>query len=862
MTENEATVRELLLTRRGLVFASAAGRVESALVRAVELELADLGYVLSSRLRARLEQTSLDELCALRLWMTSALKKRVGADQRHVPLFRSFPNGVPADTEALWWDKVLVHFAQAEGQPCLFCRRTGTTHVLSPCAHVVCDQCFDGASYSACPVCEHHVDLASPFFQPAPALSRPREHVAFKLLDLGDSADDAARAWLASLCERQQALSEDDRQVLVAIVRECGERVLGWLPAAIPLRENIAVVFGTLGRGVDPKLAFEASLPFLTTATDVLRFIAVLSGTDGSLQAEAVSHQVRRAEPPSHLWSAVLKLFGGSSPPGDHVVTVSRQVYRFKVARLSRGLRRMLLARLEGVDADQLVEDMLRHQSYWVWLGEFLHPHEYAARFPHVSRAFTIVRKRGPDRAPAPAFRGFHSKLELSLASGDVPAALALLGSRPGELGRRLDHLLRVANTSAVALADVEAAFKRAAPQLATPLLLQLRSHLATRAQPVGIRVYWPKGRTALGVSAPDARAPLPPAITESLIAAITHELLERFSSKPSFDTCLIDRALARVVVPFNERTASPAAVTLPRGSQLAVPAGKLTRLFLHWCQPQKGGRQTDVDLSVAFYDEAWSYVDVCSYYQLQAKGSAGIIAQSAGDLRDAPWPDGATELVDVHREVALASGVRYAVMVVNAYAGLPFSQLERGFAGLMLRDDASGWHFDPRTVELKFALQGEHGIYVPLVLDLVTNQLHWLDVQSPGMPAFNNVASSKTAIGKLCPELMGYFGSAARPSMLELAMLHGAARCRRVFLREGQSYAEFVRGDREPASHFFDRLVHGAADAPLSHPPSDAPARLAFLLRGDVDLPPGSDSYALLRERFIPTLAASDLLS
>jgi hypothetical protein len=264
----------------------------------------------------------------------------------------------------------------------------------------------------------------------------------------------------------------------------------------------------------------------------------------------------------------------------------------------------------------------------------------------------------------------------------------------------------------------------------------------------------------------------------------------------------------------------------------------------------------------VAFYDEAWSYLEVCSYYQLQAKASAGVIAQSAGDLRDAPWPDGATEFVDVYRDVALASGVRYAVMVVNAYAGMPFSQLERGFAGLMLRDDAQGWHFDPRTVELKFALQGEHGIYLPLVLDLVANELHWLDVQSPGMPVFNNVASSKTAIAKLCPELIDYFGSGARPSMLELAMLHAAARCRRVFIREGQNQAEFMRGATETASQFFDRLARGAADKPRSRAPFDAAARLAFLLHGDVELPPGSSSYALFRERLIPTLAASDLLS
>jgi hypothetical protein len=37
--------------------------------------------------------------------------------------------------------------------------------------------------------------------------------------------------------------------------------------------------------------------------------------------------------------------------------------------------------------------------------------------------------------------------------------------------------------------------------------------------------------------------------------------------------------------------------------------------------------------------------------------------------------------------------------LVRNNYAGMPFSGLERAFAGLMLRDDPEGRHFDPRTV-------------------------------------------------------------------------------------------------------------------------------------------------------------------
>ena len=42
----------------------------------------------------------------------------------------------------------------------------------------------------------------------------------------------------------------------------------------------------------------------------------------------------------------------------------------------------------------------------------------------------------------------------------------------------------------------------------------------------------------------------------------------------------------------------------------------------------------------------------------------------------------------------------------------------------------------------------------------------------------------------------------------------------------------------------------------------NDGAPILAMLYKGDVDLPSGSASYALFRERVTPTLAAADLLS
>jgi hypothetical protein len=339
-------------------------------------------------------------------------------------------------------------------------------------------------------------------------------------------------------------------------------------------------------------------------------------------------------------------------------------------------------------------------------------------------------------------------------------------------------------------------------------------------------------------------------------------ELLRRFADKPGVETCVIDEALADVVVPFNERTASRAAVSLPRGSRIAVPPGEVVRLFLHWCEPE-GGEATDIDLSVGFYDESWQYVGVCSYYELTFEpGGGGPIAVSSGDLRDAPFPDGAAEFVDVHRGRARAAGIRYAVMVVNNYQGLPFSRLERAWAGMMLRSRLGGDPFDARTVALKFDLQGDNGVFLPLVLDVAESTMHWLDVYSTGEFQFNNVATSNRAITKICPEMIGYFASGARCSMFDLALLHAAARGRRVIVRGAGGLRGFTRLTNEPAEAFLRRIQAGEGAAEAALPEPEGPPVFAALLRGDVALPAGSTCYALFREQVVAPVAASDLLS
>ena len=83
-------------------------------------------------------------------------------------------------------------------------------------------------------------------------------------------------------------------------------------------------------------------------------------------------------------------------------------------------------------------------------------------------------------------------------------------------------------------------------------------------------------------------------------------------------------------------------------------------------------------------------------------------------------------------------------MVVVNNYHGMPFAALDRAYAGLMVRDDDEGAHFDPRTVALKFALQGQNGVFLPMVVDIQEARIHWLDVYSTGHFELNNVEKAR----------------------------------------------------------------------------------------------------------------------
>jgi hypothetical protein len=170
------------------------------------------------------------------------LDAEAGAKVDHVPLFRGFPESVPGNTETFYIDRVFARLLQEPEQPCVLCGEVETVQPVSPCAHLVCSSCWDGADFSACPICLRYVDPDDPFLEPSFDEVTPPGHAdRLRLLTLAPA--DAARATAAELLARRTPLSAGDRADLRVLLSE-GDP--SWLPDHIPVRETRALVLALL----------------------------------------------------------------------------------------------------------------------------------------------------------------------------------------------------------------------------------------------------------------------------------------------------------------------------------------------------------------------------------------------------------------------------------------------------------------------------------------------------------------------------------------------------------------------------------------------------------------------------------------
>ena len=532
------------------------------------------------------------------------------------------------------------------------------------------------------------------------------EEVKLKIIELGTVAE--FEAIFTQICASKTSISVQDREDLAWFVARYGEDIARLLPPEVPSKENRAAI-GALLLQANLAIAPEFLSRHFQTATDVLRLAAALSQGDVSL-----------AKP-------------------------------FKIGKLPRPMRRRILMLLENCGA--LEEDLRRHKMRWIRLAERLHAGEFAGRFPRAFAAIDALRNGNIET--------FAGRVERQIEASDVAGALELLGARPGELARRLDHLLRLDGERTD---ETLRAFEVAAAKVASPVLLQVKSHFEHRNDGAQLRTFFPKGEVAKVQAVENQLPALSAEICARAGAICEAALLERFAQLPALGACYLAPELSDYLVPFSQRSAAKALRTLVRGSKLALPEAETLRFFLWW---KNGRERTDLDLSAAFFDAEWKYVDVVSYYNLKNFGG-----HHSGDIVDAP--NGAAEFIDVSRAKLGEKNVRYIVMDVMSYTSQPFCDLPECFAGWMARTKPnSGEIFEPKTVADRVDIASDTRICLPAVFDLRKNEVIWLDIALKNQPTFNNLENNLSGVSLMARALTDL----PKTNLHELFSLHIRAR-------------------------------------------------------------------------------------
>ncbi|WP_405661753.1 MXAN_6230/SCO0854 family RING domain-containing protein [Streptomyces sp. RK9] len=825
MTTTDDLAALLLRRRQSVYVPSGAGRsaVTEAAVVVLEAELADRGHVLTAPLRRALTDLPAGELAATGMRLLADVDALLGSDRRHVPLFARFPEEIPYQHAYDRYTSVVVaHLAAQPHQPCMNCAGTkARVRALAPCAHLVCDDCHgvawdwgccdDCCVWYACPICEKRYETdgpTDPWIDTGDTPSGDGGDI-LRALRLGAPGDEAAE--LAALLARRTPLNPQDHDDLVLLlarahtagVRTAGVHAdggasggLGWLPDEIPLRESKALALAPL---LDDPATRPLVARYANTATDVLRLLVVRSGGDPDL-----------LELP-------------------------------RLRRVSRPVRRELLGLLCTFDLGHLCEDFARYPGAWKRVGEILHPFEGGARHLRAALAFAVLRGTRLDdpaltevllaeaarhddiRLDGDRLRhvGWQGRVEAALGRWDTTAATALLRARPGELLRRLDVLL--ARSGEEVLPEVVGeALGHALPRVGVGPLLGAYGRMKVRAEPGGRRVFFPRGRVTKGYAVEDHRPPLPSRVAARAAELIEGEAVRRLAAgvgpaggshtpdglkTAPYDIAVLDASLGDLPVPFAERASAVSLVSVPRGSSLPMPAaGERVRLFLHWQQPK--GVRVDLDLSVAMFDDAWRFVGLCDYTQLEYAGGAAV---HSGDLTSAPAPHGATEYLDLDLPRLTKAGVRFVVPAVLSYNNVPFDELPDAFAGFMAVDPArhERVRYDPRTVRQRFDLAGEAALRVPMIVDLRSRRAWWADLTLATGDGNHSVWRHRAALARAGHDLVDTFEAGGRATLWDLACWTAAARTDGDVLVRGRGHVlwGYRREEDEPRADFAVRV-------------------------------------------------------
>ena len=538
-----------------------------------------------------------------------------------------------------------------------------------------------------------------------------------KVIDLGSKED--LETIFMNLCQSKTSISATDKNDLAWIFTNMNVNI----PDEIPLKENVALI---------GKIYLECGGNYkdiqnhYKTATDVLRLITAMSNGDISLS--------------------------------------ERTEYR----NFKRNERKVLLSLLNN--CKNIEEDMLGYKMNWIRIGEKLHPGEYK-QFDRALTAFTKIRNNG-------IINTFNRQVEEAFEKEEFEKALNILKTRPGELARKLDYLLRKTDNKN----QIINTFKAVAKEVSTPVLLQVREHFLHRIEEQNARVFFPKGNLASSYTIKNDLSQIDQKYCSAIVKICENSLVSIFQKRDFLGNVYVAEEFKNFIVPFNQRSASKALKTITRGSRIKLDENtKYLRSFIWWTnlnEMDEYWNTIDLDLSAAFFTEDWNMLEKVSYTHLKSRK---FNSYHSGDIINGGPVDGmgASEFLDVDIETVLQNGGRYIVFQVYSYSEVPFCNMPHAMFGWMERENVnSGEIYEPKTVKQKLDLASNSNVSIPVIFDCKTKEMIWCDMNLT-IDGYryhrggNNVESNLKGVAATCYAMVNI----KKPNLYDLIQLHIQAR-------------------------------------------------------------------------------------
>ena len=449
-----------------------------------------------------------------------------------------------------------------------------------------------------------------------------------------------------------------------------------------------------------------------------------------------------------------------------------------KFKSFKRSVRRKLINALNSVIKE---EDIVRHKNKWIRLFHTLHVGEYDNE---VSRIAFKIRNNGK-------IETFNSKVEKYIKDKKISELLDLLNTRPSELARRLDKLLRTFTRSKTKICS---AFDKVVDDIPTRVLLQVKGHFKRRDKDIESRIIFPKSMTQKGFIINNHMDAINKKYIDLINKSIDNSMIKRFSNLGTLGKVWIDPELVNCPIPTQQRSATSGAFQVARGTHLPISLDKNTlRMFIYWIGQ-------DIDLTAVMYNEQLDYISHISYTRLK---DHCINACHSGDITAAS--QGASEFIDVDINSCLKNNIRYICMNVFVYCGPDFSDHQTVYAGWMSREHPnSNEIYEPSTVDQKLDLTAQSRVNIPCLFDLKEKKVISVDLNVNAQNNYggNNIESNMASVADSIKTIID---SNNKISLYELFSLHAKARGEIVKNKEN---ADFTFGlNRENDISIYDLI-------------------------------------------------------